>query len=303
MRIFLALAILLLAWACSPESSSEVTGEPSSSAAITGKTTSGYPYVWHQQHGGKKPEVGSRVKYHHKIYKNDSSIVSSYLSLQPKKAVIPEKQNLPNPVPPEYDALMMMSPGDCMTVYQLLDTFSVAQLPPGITNQDTFIYILKVLDIENAVEVQAELNAIKAREATVADTVQTMLRSFKDKVLTKDLITTDSGVSYKILKSKNGAKPESGQFVRVHYSGFLQSDGSNFDNTFKDAVPFTFRYDRKLVIPGWDELVGKLGEGDQAVVFIPYSQAYGVAGKPPGIPEKADLVFFIELNEIVNFSQ
>jgi len=252
---------------------------------------------------GEVPSVGSRVTYHQNIYLNDSSIYSTYLTLQPKKAIMPSADSLPNPIPPDYEALMLMSAGDSLSVIQRLDTFSLSVLPRGVKNDDVFTYYMKVLEVQDSASVTRELQVIKAREKTVADSVQQYIQSFKEKTLTKELVTTENGLSYKMIKKGNGEKLESGQFVKVHYSGHLQSDGSNFDNTFKDGLPFTFRFDRKMVIPGWDEMLSYMQEGDQAIAFIPYSLAYGLAGRPPRIPEKADLVFFIEMVEAVNYGE
>ncbi|NNE28292.1 MAG: hypothetical protein HKN16_01560 [Saprospiraceae bacterium] len=298
--LFVALVVLALG-SCS--NSLDNKKEEAQNLPMEGITSSGYPYIFHSRNSGEPAKVGSRVTYHQKIQLNDSSIYSSYLQLQPKKAIMPEMVNLPDPVPPDYEALMMMAPGDCLTVIQQLDTFSASVLPRGVTNKDSFTYTMKVLRIQDSASVQQEINTIKAREKTVSDTVALFLKDYKKGSLKGQLTKTDTGVEYKILKKGSGQIPESGQFVKVNYSGHLQSDGSMFDNTFSDAQLFTFRFDRRRVIPAWDEMLSYMQEGDKAIVFIPYEQAYGVAGKPPRIPEKSNLVFFMELQEIVRFSQ
>lgn len=302
MKHFLAIAMIAILAACQTSSTESTALAGTTVFPDKGFTTSGYPYEFHKQVDGPLPEVGSRLTYHQMIWLNDSSIYSSYIRLQPKRAVMPALETLPDPIPPDYEALMMMSPGDCMTVVQTLDTFSVDVLPRGVTNKDTFTYTMKLVGSQDSASTQRELLATKAREKTVNDTIQTYLNNFKSVKSGASLQKTNSGLLYQVVKKGNGAKPESGQFVKVHYSGHLQSDGSNFDNTFKDGQPFTFRFDRGQVIEGWDEMIGLMNEGDQVVAYIPFSLAYGVAGRAPKIPEKADLIFFIELEEIVRFS-
>ena len=91
-----------------------------------------------------------------------------------------------------------------------------------------------------------------------------------------------------------GKEATKGKIVEVNYSGFL-TDGTNFDNSYKKGVPFKFFVGRGTVIDGWDEGIPLMKEGGKAIFFIPYQLAYGEAGRPPKIPEKAELVFYIDL--------
>ncbi len=92
----------------------------------------------------------------------------------------------------------------------------------------------------------------------------------------------------------DGAQPEQGQIVVVHYTGTL-TDGTEFDSSRKRGAPFKFPLGAGRVIPGWDITVAKMHVGERVKVTIPWQLAYGARGMPPTIPAKADLVFDIEL--------
>lgn len=112
-----------------------------------------------------------------------------------------------------------------------------------------------------------------------------------------DYQTTDSGLKYAILKETSGEKPQSGQTVSVHYSGWLP-DGKNFDSSFKRNKPFEFVLGQGQVIRGWDEGIALLHKGEKAQLVIPPELGYGQQGIPGVIPENATLIFDVELVDI-----
>ena len=90
------------------------------------------------------------------------------------------------------------------------------------------------------------------------------------------------------------------QCVFVHYSGWLR-DGTKFDSsrdTMPNGTPRTpigFPLGVRRVIAGWDLGFEGMHVGSRRRLFIPYPMAYGEAGRPPVIPEKAELIFDIEV--------
>lgn len=66
---------------------------------------------------------------------------------------------------------------------------------------------------------------------------------------------------------------EDGDTVRVHYTGSLQ-DGTEFD-TSRDRGPLEFTVGEGQVIPGFEEMVRGLDEGDTETETLPPDQAYG----------------------------
>ena len=258
-------------------------------------TPAGYRCVHHIKNEGIKPKVGDQVTYHNLIFKNDTSLVSStYYLFEPQSAVLPGKDGVPSPPPPDYEAIFLMSPGDSLTVYQKLDTFPPEKLPNGVLPQDVFSYNLKLLSIKPKNIIDKEIAATKAREKTVADSTNALIKKYLAGDLDNEIQTTEKGLKYIIHKEGTGDKVRDGGFAKVHFSGFL-TDGTQFDNSWKDAKPYACRIGRGRVIGGWDEGIPLLNVGSQATLFVPYTLAYGEAGKPPTIPSRAELVFYVEL--------
>jgi FKBP-type peptidyl-prolyl cis-trans isomerase len=105
-------------------------------------------------------------------------------------------------------------------------------------------------------------------------------------------------ISVKVVTKGTGIQARSGDTVSMHYTGSLLS-GKKFDSSRDRGEPFLFEVGAKGVIEGWDETVAKMRVGDRWKVVIPWQKAYGERGSPPSIPAKTDLVFDIELLEIV----
>jgi len=105
-------------------------------------------------------------------------------------------------------------------------------------------------------------------------------------------ITTASGLKYQDLKVGDGASPQMGQTVTVHYIGRLEN-GKEFNNSYTLGRPIDFKLGE--VIAGWNEGLETMKVGGKRRLRIPSKLAYGPAGRPPSIPPNANLEFEIEL--------
>ena len=108
------------------------------------------------------------------------------------------------------------------------------------------------------------------------------------------VVTTESGLQYKIIKAGKGEIPTKSSTVKVHYKGTL-IDGTEFDSSYSRNAPTSFRADQ--VIAGWTEALTMMPVGSKWELYIPQELAYGVrdAGK---IKPFSALVFEVELLEI-----
>jgi FKBP-type peptidyl-prolyl cis-trans isomerase len=109
-----------------------------------------------------------------------------------------------------------------------------------------------------------------------------------------ELIKTD-------VKVGTGAEAKAGQYVSVHYTGWLYDaaapghKGSKFDSSRDRGTPFSFPLGAGRVIQGWDQGVQGMKVGGQRTLVIPANLGYGARGAGGVIPPNATLLFDVEL--------
>lgn len=107
-------------------------------------------------------------------------------------------------------------------------------------------------------------------------------------------ITTESGLMVEIIQQGTGEKPQTGDIVKVHYTGTLKATGEKFDSSVDRGEPIEFPLGIGRVIPGWEEGIAMLNKGTKARLIIPAALGYGEHKTGP-IPPNSDLVFEVEL--------
>lgn len=110
--------------------------------------------------------------------------------------------------------------------------------------------------------------------------------------------TTSSGLIIEDLVVGQGDAAKSGQYVSVHYTGWL-TDGRKFDSSKDRNQPFQFALGMGMVIQGWDEGVQGMQPGGLRKLTIPPELGYGARGAGRVIPPNSTLVFEVELLEIL----
>jgi len=131
------------------------------------------------------------------------------------------------------------------------------------------------------------------------------------------LVKTAFSLRYQDLRIGTGPLAEPYKIYKVQYTGWLAADGKKFDSSYdhpapvldKDGKqeldadgkprmeprPLAFPQGFGKLIPGFDQGMAGMRIGGKRRLFIPWQLAYGVRGRPGAIPERADLIFDIEL--------
>lgn len=133
---------------------------------------------------------------------------------------------------------------------------------------------------------QAAGGNIEAGKAFIADL----------KAKDAEILTAESGLSYKVLEAGAEAKPAMTDTVLVHYKG-TRIDGTQFDSSYDRGEPATFPLNG--VVPGFGEGLTKIGAGGKIILYIPSDLGYGNTPRPGGAIQPGDtLVFECELIEV-----
>ena len=111
------------------------------------------------------------------------------------------------------------------------------------------------------------------------------------------IVTTASGLQYKIVKTGTGKLAKATDQVSVNYKG-TTIDGAEFDNSEKHGGASTFTVN-KNIIAGWTEALQLMHEGDKWVLYIPSELGWGEQGAGEQIPPFAVTIFEVELVKIL----
>jgi len=108
-----------------------------------------------------------------------------------------------------------------------------------------------------------------------------------------------SGVEIACLYKGLGELVKVGDLVKVHFAGST-SEGKEFYSTIKQNKPATVVVGIGKLIVGLDVGLQELTAGSKAIFKIPASMGYGKHGYGNYVPPNADLVFLVEVIEILD---
>jgi hypothetical protein len=105
------------------------------------------------------------------------------------------------------------------------------------------------------------------------------------------VVTTASGLQYKVLEAGEGGKPTDADVALVSYKGSLR-DGTVFDQNERTPMPVA------QVVPGFSEGLKQMQKGGKYRLWIKPELGYGARETGP-IPPNSLLVFDVEMIEFI----
>lgn len=141
---------------------------------------------------------------------------------------------------------------------------------------------------------QTAMDAIKekANAEKYADNKAAGEKFLAENKTKKGVMTTPSGLQYKIITKGSGPIPVDSSKVKVNYKGTL-IDGTEFDSSYKRKEPAIFHANQ--VIKGWTEALTMMPVGSKWELYIPYDLAYGTKESGGQIKPFSTLIFEVQL--------
>jgi len=96
----------------------------------------------------------------------------------------------------------------------------------------------------------------------------------------------------------DGKEVVKGALITTQYNGFLE-DGTRFDSSYDKGKPFQCVIGTGRVIKGWDRGLMGMKVGGKRKLFVPAHLAYGERQIGAHITPNSNLIFEIELLEVL----
>lgn len=110
----------------------------------------------------------------------------------------------------------------------------------------------------------------------------------------------DSSIKKRVIREGYGEKPPDLAIVRVHYNAYIEYNPEPFDSTYARNKPHQFSINNGEVIVGLDIAVQSMKLNEKSQFMIKPEFAYGKLGCLNRVPANAEVLFEVELIEVVN---
>ncbi len=263
---------------------------------------SGLEYKMIKQGNGKrKAKDGDHAEMFIHVFLDDSVIFDSRKMYNATKPV-PVTVQKPKANGDLMEGFMLLSEGDSALFRVPVDSMRKAGAPamPGMKEgkNQKMKYEVQVVTIRSEEEDKKHNEEMASKQGGIEE------KSLQDYFRKNGIkpMKTASGLYYTVAKEGMGPKAQSGQSVKVNYTGKLLGSSvafdSNTDTAFKHPEPFSVVIGKGNVIKGWDEGLQLFSKGAKATLYIPSGLAYGGQDRSPHIPAYSILVFDIEILDV-----
>lgn len=165
-------------------------------------------------------------------------------------------------------------------------------LPEEVRLGGKLVFYVRVIGV-------ADNQSVKKETENLTEKKQEFEEELLKDYIYKENITEEAKPSglYIITKTQcKGQAPKKGDKLTIHYTGkFI--NGEIFDSSIKRGKALTYIFGENGYIPGWEEGISYMREGEKAQIIIPSHLAYGDKKNGP-IPAFSTLIFEIELLKI-----
>jgi FKBP-type peptidyl-prolyl cis-trans isomerase FklB len=196
------------------------------------------------------------------------------------------------------------------TVSYALGLNMAAQINKNFKEIDKDIYVQAILDALDSADLLVSLQEsqptvqayfAKKQEATQLERFGANKKAGEDFLAEnkskEGVMTTASGLQYKVIKAGKGAKPKATDKVRIHYHG-TTIDGKVFDSSVDRKTPYELGVNQ--FVTGFSEGLQLMKVGAKYQFFIPQELAYKERSTGPIIKPFSALVFEVELLDILS---
>jgi FKBP-type peptidyl-prolyl cis-trans isomerase len=230
-----------------------------------------------------------------------------------------------NSIPPVYyNIFKQVRKGDSIVIRQMTDSIIKQQqgggLPPFIKKGAHIISHYKIVNIFDTKEAADSAYKVQMAAARVRDSIQAIAQlKTDDKIITDYLaknkinaVKGTAGTYVQMINPGEGDLVDTSKVVKVFYTGKSLETGKVFDSNTDPAFNHMQIFPVYLgaepgsqgsVIKGWIDGLLLMKKGSKANFYIPSSLAYGKQGSGPDIKPNANLVFEVEVVEVVSAAQ
>ncbi|EGD74252.1 hypothetical protein PTSG_06263 [Salpingoeca rosetta] len=147
-------------------------------------------------------------------------------------------------------------------------------------------------------QIQANVKELKAQTGEEKARKRGVFQEFVDQLshLSHEALTQDGGVVKHVIHPGSGKFLTPGSTITVHMIGSLPN-GTVFENTMDDGVPYMFKLGTGMAIRCWDIGVSSMSLGERAYITCDSEYGYSKVDTPKTIPPHSPVRFEIEVIE------
>jgi FKBP-type peptidyl-prolyl cis-trans isomerase FkpA len=289
------------------------------------KTTGGIEYKIISDNTGAKLADGNFIELRLRQEYKDASIDTVLLDAKDAGSeIFPFSSQIPAPY---YKIFAQLRNGDSVVLKMITDTLIKQGRSLPFMKKDQYIVTsFKVLNIFTTKEqadsasainnkivkekrYQQTLEKIKTQLATTdAEQMKTDDAILKDYMTKNNIVATksDLGVYVSLTDPGTGDNLDKNSIAEIKYTGKTLDDSvfdSNIDPKFGHTDALDVDMGEFRMIPGWIDGLKLMKKGSKGLLLIPSSLAYGKTGQMPRIKPNANLVFNVEVVDVITVEQ